>query len=108
MGADDPVMAGRVDVLVEGQPVGISMDERTRLLERLRIVAAGERIVLKFESAWLTNQVDLDADDLGRLRMSLELWKATALELPDGITRLLDALEKPVPGNNPGGTSTNE
>jgi hypothetical protein len=106
MEADD---VDPVDVLVAGQPIAISTHERAKLLERLRIVAGDAAIVRKFEFAWLTRRVDLDDDDLGRLRMPLELWKATALdELPDGIAHLLAAIQGAAPGGDADSTTANE
>jgi hypothetical protein len=99
----------RVDVLVAGQPIRITMDERAELLERLRIVVGDEGVVHKFEAAWAIRRVELDEDELGRLRMALELWKAVTFdELPNGIAHLLDALEKAAPGSSPGGASMND
>jgi hypothetical protein len=97
-----------VDVLVAEEPIGISMDERAELLERLRIVVGDESLVHKFEGAWATRRVELDVDELGRLRVALDLWQAMVDELSDGIAHLLDAIQKAVPGGDAGTTTENE
>lgn len=91
---------GKVHIDVAGELVEISWDEREELLERIRIVAEDRAIVAKFEAAGTRRPVELDQKELGRLRMTLELWKAIALEdLPDGIESLLTAVAKEDPGD---------
>jgi hypothetical protein len=99
----------RVDVLVGGQPRGISMGERGELLERLRILAGDQGVVDKFEAAWATRRVELGEDELARLRVALELWQAMALDdFPDGIAHLLDALKRSAPGGDTASTTADE
>jgi hypothetical protein len=84
-----------VHVDVAGHLVEISWAEREELLERIRIVAGDEAIVSKFTAVGARGPVELDKDEIGRLRMTLELWDAVALgDLPDGIASLLAVVVK--------------
>jgi hypothetical protein len=106
-----------VQIEVAENPVEISWDERETLLERLHDVAGSETIIERFWAVGASLPVVLDDGQQAQLLVALDRWSAG--ELPDGIARLREALERAAPAGDedssgrplcacPGGEQTGE
>ncbi len=90
----------RVQIVVAGEIVEITWDERDTLLEKLETIAGCDTIVEKFDAVGASRPVHLDDEQRSRLRVALELWGVSVL--PDGLARLLIALVRADPGGQVG------
>lgn len=88
----------RVQVDVAGEIVEITWGERDALLGKLRRVAGNETIIEKLEGAGASRPVDLDDEQVSRLRTELGFWDNSANEMPESVARLLTALIGADPG----------
>lgn len=84
----------RIDALRE--VVEITWVERDWLLKKIAGVGGYQTIVAKLYRVEASGPVEFDFGEHRRLRSSLEREH----DLPDGLARLLNALELPVPGGH--------
>lgn len=82
----------RIRVDVRGQVIEITREERDELLEELCFVAGCKEIREKLEAVTATWTLVLDASQRARLRVALAIREGE-VALPDGLARLLAALE---------------
>src|SRR5438105_72758 len=85
----------RVLITLPDEPVEITSDERDVLLEELVFVPDTKTIREKLEVG-ANRPVELDQEQRTRLHAALANWEGD-VSLPDGIGRLLEALERADP-----------
>jgi hypothetical protein len=84
----------KVRVDVAGELVEITWHERDQLLDELAFVPGSKTIREHFEAVGASRPVELDAEQRRLLSMALEEWGAHGDVRPDGLERLLEALER--------------
>jgi hypothetical protein len=89
----EAIRPDRVRIDVAGQTVEISERDRDALLRELCLVPGTKPLRERFEAAGASRPVELYHEPLSRLRVVLEAWDRGGV-LPDGIARLLVALER--------------
>jgi hypothetical protein len=88
-----------VRINVNGNLVEITWAERDWLLKKIAGVVGYQTIVAKFYAVEVSGPVESDFCERARLRLPLESWEQG---LPDGLARLLEALELSAPGRHVG------
>jgi hypothetical protein len=91
----EPSQPDRVRVDVAGELVDITWHERDLLLEELSFVRGCMDIRQAFEAVGAIRTVELDDTQRSRLSAALEDWGEHGDQRPEGLTRLLMALERP-------------
>ncbi len=88
----------RVRINLPGEVVELSRHERDVLLEELCFVRGLKSVRERFEGVGATWPVELNDEQRLSLRAVLTGWESD-IALPDGIARLLAALERADPGS---------
>jgi hypothetical protein len=83
----------RIRIDVAGEGVEITREERDFLLEEFCFVAGSKQIRESLEAVGAGRAVELDGEERFRLRAALASLDPD-VALPDGITRLLAALDR--------------
>lgn len=86
----------RVRINLPDEVIELSRHERDVLLEELCFVAGLKSVRERFEAVGATQPVELDDGQRLSLRTVLTGWESD-IALPDGIARLLGALERADP-----------